>query len=294
MLGAIEGGGTKFLCAVGEGHDAVVASQRIQTRTPDETLEEVAAFLGRYELEAVGIGMFGPLELSAGPRWGSLLRTPKPDWSDAPVASRISEALGGVPVAIDTDVNAAALGEATWGAARGADPVLYLTVGTGVGGGVLVHGAPVHGLMHPELGHLPVPVLTDAEGRPDPFPGACLFHGRCLEGVASGPALHARLGLSAEEIADEHPVWELTGRYVGHALASAVLVLSPERIVVGGGVATRPALLPAARRALSEALAGYVARPQLGASIDEYVVRPGLGDRSGIAGAFALAKTCTA
>jgi len=287
MLGAIEGGGTKFLCAVGTSHEDVKNSIRIDTTTPNPTLDQVIRFFEPYDIEALGVGMFGPLDLRPGDLRGTLLKTPKKGWTGAPVGPRLREALG-IPVRLDTDVNAAALGEYLWGAAKGANPVLYVTVGTGVGGGLLVGGEPVHGLMHPEVGHLPVPTL-DYQGHPDNFHGTCPFHGRCLEGLASGPALAARMARAPETLPDDHPVWRLTARYIGRALASVVLVASPQRIVVGGGVGSRAALMPVIREELQRALGGYLPRQEVGEQIEGYVVPPGLGGSSGLAGAFALA-----
>jgi predicted NBD/HSP70 family sugar kinase len=208
-FGAVEGGGTKFVCAVGEGPDRILARTRVETTTPEETLDRVADFFARAtaagagsgaagrELAAVGVACFGPLELDpASPRFGDLLATPKPGWSGAPVAQALRRRLG-VPVAVDTDVNGAALGEWRWGAARDCDPALYLTVGTGIGGGIVLDGRPLHGLLHPEMGHIPLPRLSWPDGRPDDFPGVCPFHGACFEGLVSGPALAARAGAPA-------------------------------------------------------------------------------------------------
>ena len=278
MIGAVEGGGTKFLVAVGDGPDAIVERARFETRGAEETLREVVAFLGRFELDAIGLATFGPLDLRA----GTMQRTPKAGWTHAAVRAPF-EALG-CPVILDTDVNAAALAEQRLGAARGADPVLYVTVGTGIGVGVVVHGKPVHGLVHPEMGHVLVAPLAN-----DPFEGACPFHGRCLEGVASGTALRARLGgAGAETLPDNHQLFTLAGGYLGLALATAVLTLSPQRIVVGGSVAARPAVLPALRAALLDALGGYVPTLDAGA-IDSYVVPPAFPD-SGLRGGFLLAE----
>lgn len=278
MIGAVEGGGTKFLVAVGEGPDAIAERARFDTRGAEETLRDVVGFLARFELDAVGLATFGPLDLRA----GKMQRTPKAGWSDAPVLAAF-ESLG-CPVHLDTDVNAAAIAEQRMGAAQGADPMLYVTVGTGIGVGVVVHGKPVHGLVHPEMGHVLVPPLAG-----DPFDGACPFHGRCLEGVASGTALRARLGgTGGETLPDDHELFALAGRYLGLALANAVLTLSPRRIVVGGSVASRPPVLPALRTSLLEALAGYV--PTLdAAAMDAYVVPPAFPD-SGLRGAFLLAR----
>lgn len=282
MLAAVEGGGTKFLCAVGEGPDAIAERARFETTTPDETLGRIADFLRRFDVDAVGVATFGPLDLAA----GTTLDTPKPGWSHVNVRGRIAEACGGAPVAFETDVNAAALAEQRMGAGQGADPLLYVTVGTGVGGGLVVHEQPVHGLMHPEVGHLPVPVLDG-----DDFAGACPFHGRCLEGVASGTALRARLGRPPDEVPAGDPAWALTARHIGAALASVVLVASPRRIVVGGTVTRARNLLPGIRRALADSLAGYVRRPELD-DLDRYVVAPHFED-AGLIGAFLLARTLT-
>jgi fructokinase len=290
LFGAIEGGGTKFVCAVGRGPDHIIDECRIPTRTPESTLKDVVAFFSRHRIGALGVGMFGPLELRAGADNGTVLATPKPGWAGFHFRKYLEKSLS-VPIAIDTDVNAAALGEARWGAAQGLKVVLYVTVGTGVGGGVLVDGRPLHGLMHAEFGHIPMPVLRDAEGLLDPFEGSCPYHGRCLEGLIAGPSLLRRTGIKGEELEPEHEAFDWAARYLGVGLASAVLMLSPERIVIGGGVMGSARLLPKVRDAMKGALAGYVSRPELmGPQLEQYVVAPGLGTRSGIAGAFALAE----
>jgi fructokinase len=304
--GAVEGGGTKFVCAVGEGPDGILARTRIETTTPEETLGRVADFFARAtapdapggaagrELAAVGVACFGPLELDPrSPQFGALLATPKPGWSGAPVAAPLRERLG-VPVAVDTDVNGAALGEWRWGAARDCDPALYLTIGTGIGGGVVLDGQPLHGLLHPEMGHIPVPRLEWPDGRPDDFPGVCPFHGACFEGLASGPALAARAGAPAESLDPEHPLWELAAGYVAVALATYILVLAPRRIVVGGGVSQNGHLLRRVRRRLPRVLNGYVGRPEVDAGVEGYVVAPRFGQEAGLIGALALAETALA
>jgi fructokinase len=293
--GAVEGGGTKFVCAVGTGPGRILARTRIETTTPEATLRQVCDFLARkaeeVPLAAVGVACFGPLELDPGaPEFGSMLATPKPGWSGAPIREPIRERLG-VPVVVETDVNGAALGEWRWGAARGCDPVLYLTVGTGIGGGIVLGGRPLHGLLHPEMGHIPLPRLTWPDGRLDDFPGTCPFHGACFEGLASGPALAARCGGTSPEALDpEHPVWELEAGYVASALATYVLVLSPQRIVVGGGVTQSGHFLARVRRRLPQVLAGYVKRPQVNTDVDSYVVAPRFGQEAGLIGALALAE----
>jgi fructokinase len=285
LLGAVEGGGTKFVCAVGYGPDQVLARERIDTTAPDETLNRVADFLAGAAAgtpAAVGVACFGPLELDPNrPEFGRLLATPKPGWS-------------GVPIAIDTDVNGAALAEWRWGAAQGCDPALYLTVGTGIGGGAVVRGRTLRGLLHPEMGHILLPRLTWPDGRPDDFPGVCPFHGACFEGLASGPALQARLGFPAEAAGAEHPIWDLEVGYLASALATLALVLSPQRIVLGGGVMQQGHLLARVQQRLPQVLAGYLKRDEVQSSVDRYVVAPRFGQDAGLIGAFALAETALA
>jgi fructokinase len=290
LLGAIEGGGTKFVCAVGEGPSRIIDETRITTREPEGTLAEVTAFFSKHPIVALGVGMFGPLELRQGKNEGSILMTPKPGWAHFPFRQVLEKQIR-VPIAIDTDVNAAALGEARWGVAQGDSVVFYVTVGTGVGGGALINGRPLHGLMHAEFGHIAMPILRDDSGKPDDFEGSCPYHGRCLEGLISGPALLRRTGIKGEMLDPEHIAFDWAARYLGVGLASAVLMLSPERIIIGGGVMARGELLSKVRRGMLASLAGYVAREELTVEgVDRFVVAPGLKTRSGIAGAFALAE----
>jgi fructokinase len=285
LIGAIELGGTKALCAVGSSARAVIET-RIPTSTPAQTLNAIETFFAPYrnELVALGIASFGPLELRRdAPGFGSLLRTPKPGWEGTPLAARLSQGLS-VPVRIDTDVNAAALAEARLGAGLGADPVVYITVGTGLGVGVSIGGKPLHGLMHPELGHLPAPQWDD-------FEGVCPFHGRCLEGVASAPALQARAGQAPDRIGVADPIWDLEARYLAHLLTVCVLAYSPQRIVLGGGVFERAGLLERVRPHLLKELAGYLPRNELtDQGVTDYVRRPHFGQRAGLIGAFLLGE----
>ena len=298
LIAGIEGGGTKFIWGIGTvGKDGVppqIETQgRVDTRDPDGTLAEVAAQVehaaaGRT-LAAIGLACFGPLELDARrPAFGRMLETPKPGWSGAPLVEPLRRRLG-APVALDTDVNGAALAEWRWGAARDCDPAIYLTVGTGIGGGAIVSGRPLHGLLHPEMGHIPVPRLEWPDGTPDDFPGVCRFHGACFEGLASGPALAARLGAPADTVPPDHPIWELAAAYMAQALATYALVLSPQRIVLGGGVMHRTHLYRLVRTTLPRVLANYVPRAELDAGLEHFVVPPHLGDSAGLVGAFALA-----
>jgi fructokinase len=269
----------------------VVAEKRIPTTTPEATLAATVEFLcaasaGHGALAAVGIGSFGPVDVRPGsPRFGWITSTPKPGWSDTDVAGPIRRALG-VPVAFDTDTNAAALGERDWGTARGLDSFLYLTIGTGIGGGGFAEGRLLHGLVHPEVGHLRLPHDLAA----DPFPGVCPFHGDCLEGLASGPALQARWGAPAESLPADHPAWHLEVRYLALAVVNLVCALSPQRVLMGGGVMEQLHLFPPLRREVQRLLNGYVRATELLDRIDEFIVPPGLGSRAGVLGALALAR----
>ena len=291
LFGAVEGGGTKFACVIGRGPDDILAEAVIPTTTPDATLSETVEFFrtgsaAHGPLAAIGVGSFGPVDLQEGsPTWGWITTTPKPGWAQTDVAGRLMKDLG-VPVTFDTDVNAAALGEARWGAAQGLDTFVYLTVGTGIGGGALVGGRPIHGLLHPEIGHM----LLPHDEAVDPFPGSCPFHGDCLEGLASGPALRARWGRPAESLPAEHPAWALEARYLALALANLVCTLSPQRIVLGGGVMGQAHLYPLVRREVATLLNGYVQAREIHEGMNSYVVPPGLGNRSGRLGGLAMAE----
>jgi fructokinase len=288
LYGAIEAGGTKFVCAIGSSPEHLVQQARFPTTTPAETLARcVEFFRAGPKVRALGVGSFGPLELRReAPAYGHVTTTPKLGWANTDVVGPLRHALG-VPVGFDTDVNAALLGESRWGAARGLDSAVYVTVGTGIGGGALVGGELVHGLVHPEMGHLLIPQETDDTS----FRGACPFHGaRCWEGLASGPALAERWGCRAEDLPDEHAAWDLEARYLASALTTLVLVLSPRRIVLGGGVMQAPLLLPLVRAHLLRSLAGYVQADALVRDVESYLVAPLLGAKSGVAGALVLAE----
>jgi fructokinase len=288
LYGSIEAGGTKFICAVGSGPEDLKAQARFPTTTPKETLAKcIEFFRSQPKIEALGVGCFGPIELRANARrYGHVTTTPKVGWGNADIVGPLREALG-VPVGFDTDVNSAVLGEARWGAALGLSTAVYVTVGTGIGGGALVGGQLAHGLVHPEMGHLLVPREPDDLE----FTGDCPFHGaRCWEGLASGPALEHRWGQRAETLPAGHRAWDLEARYIASGLTTLVLVLSPERIILGGGVMQTEALMPVVRKYLMRSLAGYVQADLLIKGIDQYVVSPLLGQQSGIAGGLALAE----
>lgn len=286
LFGGLEAGGTKFVCAVGTGPDDIVAHTRFSTTKPDETIGRAIDFFEQFQgdLTAVGIGSFGPVDLNQGSStYGYITTTPKPHWGSTDLAGRVAEALG-VPVGFDTDVNAAALGEQKWGAAQGLDNFIYLTVGTGIGGGGMVGGKLLHGLVHPEMGHISLP--HDFEQ--DPFPGRCPYHKDCLEGMASGPAIKDRWGKAGSELADDHPAWDLEAHYLAHALKTFITVLSPQRIVLGGGVMSQKQLFPMIRTKVQDYLNDYVQSPAILEEIDAYIVPPGLGDRAGVLGSMAL------
>jgi fructokinase len=282
-LGALETGGTTCVCAVGTGPSDIRAQERFPTTTPGEVLERVTRFFREAgPIAALGIGAFGPVDLHASsPTWGHVTTTPKPGWAHTPLAPALRDALG-VPVAFETDVTASALGEHRWGAGQGADPLVYVTIGTGIGAGVLVDGRPVHGLLHPELGHLRIP----HDRARDPFEGVCPYHGDCLEGLASGAALGARPGPDPAGLPIDHPVWRLEAEYVALGLVSVIAVLSPQRVVVGGGVGTQPGFLPRVAAEVDRLLAGYLEAPA--------IVPPALGGRQGILGALAMASRVAA
>ncbi|MCK5482066.1 MAG: ROK family protein [Gemmatimonadetes bacterium] len=290
LVGAIEAGGTKFVCALGTGPTDVRAEVRFPTTSPDETLASVGDFFRSEQLRhgamsALGIGSFGPVDVRRdSPTWGFITSTPKPGWAGIDFAARLRRELG-VPVGFDTDVNAAALGEWRWGAGRGLHSVVYVTVGTGIGGGGVVNGQPLNGLMHPEMGH--VPVVRDPEV--DPFPGTCPYHGDCLEGMASGQAMVERWGVPAEDLPSDHPAWQLEADYLASGMSTVILVLSPERLVVGGGVMQAPQLMPLVQERLRQRLGGYLQLPEILDGLDRYLVPPVLGHRAGILGAMVLA-----
>lgn len=290
LVGGIEGGGTKFVCAVGTGPEDIRAEIRFPTTTPDETLRQAIAFFQEQQrvapLAAIGIGSFGPVDPDPqSPTFGYVTTTPKPGWANADFAGAIRRALD-VPIGFDTDVNVAALGEHTWGAAQGLDTFIYLTIGTGIGGGGMVGGRLMHGLIHPEMGHIRIPHDWAA----DPYAGWCPYHGDCFEGLANGPALEKRWGQRAETLALDHPAWPLEAHYLALALVSFICTLSPQRIIMGGGVMAQPHLFPLVRQKTQELLNGYVQSPAIMDHIDEYIVPPGLGGRAGVLGAFALAQ----
>jgi fructokinase len=288
--GGIEAGGTKWICGIGEGAAEVLVTETFPTTTPEETISRAARFFrkGRV-LDGLGVGSFGPIDVRrTSPTWGHITTTPKPGWAHTNLVGTLRAALE-IPVAFDTDVNAAALAEWRWGAAAGLETFCYITVGTGIGGGGIVNGRLLHGLLHPEVGHMRIP----HDRTRDPFDGVCPYHGDCFEGLASGEAIRQRWGRPGQELSADAAVWELESEYLALGLMNVICTLSPQRIVLGGGVPKEPTLLPLVRRRLQELLAGYFNAPELmwPDAIDRYVVPPALGDRAGVLGAIELART---
>jgi fructokinase len=291
VYGGVETGGTWTVCALGTNPADIRARERFPTSDPARTLAQIVDFFRRHERPAaVGIGSFGPVDLDpASPGWGEVTSTPKPGWRHSPVASVIARELD-VPVRFDTDVTAAAIGEYRWGAGRGAASLAYLTVGTGIGAGLLLDGKPWHGLVHPEPGHMRIPHDHDA----DPFPGICPVHGDCFEGLASGPAIAARWGTPGERLEAGHRGWALEARYLALGIVNILLTVSPHRVIAGGGVFEHPGLHATVRENVQELLGGYLEVSLLREEIDRYLVAPGLGDDAGVLGAIAMAADVVA
>ncbi len=289
MYLGIEMGGTKVVLAVGTGPGDLSEAVRVATRDPATTCADVITVARQLAethgpFEAVGVGTFGPIGLS-GPDFGIMRRTPKAGWTHFPLIATLQEGLPDVRFALDTDVNAAALAEARWGGARGLEDFAYVTVGTGIGVGLVSGGKTVHGLLHPEAGHIRV----QHDHAADPYAGSCPFHGDCLEGLASGPTVEGRLGIKGEHVPDDWPVWPLLGSYLAQLYCNLTLVASPKRILVGGGVGLKAEVLAASRDTLHTLLGGYVEALSDRVALDTYVVAAELGDRAGVLGAIAIA-----
>src|SRR5215470_18888531 len=267
LFGCIEAGGTKFVCGVGTGPDDLRCTT-VPTTSPSDTVQKVVEFFrATSNLSAVGIGSFGPIDLHPeSPTFGYITSTPKKDWQNFDLAGNLQEALD-IPVGFDTDVNAAAAGEARWGAGRGIPNFIYLTVGTGIGGGAIVNGEVIHGLLHPEMGHIRVP----HDFAIDPYAGGCPYHRDCLEGLASGPAMRERWGKPAEQLPADHQAWALEGHYLALGLATWVCTLSPERNILGGGVMQQEQLFPMIRAELTQLLNGYIRATAVLDEVDTYV-----------------------
>jgi fructokinase len=289
LFGAVEAGGTKFVCARGDESGTIHSELRFPTTDPVSTLARVRGFFkdfrGGPAPSAIGVACFGPVILDRqSAKYGFIGNTPKAGWSHVDIAGMLAREFS-CPVGVDTDVNAAALAEHRWGAGRGTRNLVYVTVGTGIGGGVLIEGEPLHGLMHPEIGHIhPRRHPLDVS-----FAGVCPFHGDCLEGLASGPAIVARSGSELQYLDADHAQWVLQADYLGQLCAQLVLTLSPRRIILGGGVMAQQRLFPLTRQRMLHWLGGYVQREEILAEVDHFVVPPALGSHAGVLGALSLA-----
>lgn len=282
-IGGLEAGGTKMVCAVGNEKGEVLERISIPTLTPDETFPEMISYYKEKKIDALGIGSFGPVDLDKKSlTYGSITKTPKPGWSGINFVKRMQDALE-VPVGFDTDVNAAVLGEVTYGAAKGCDPAIYITVGTGVGVGVYANGALVHGLVHPEGGH----ILLQKDSK-DTYQGCCPFHRNCVEGLASGPAITGRYGREAKLLADNPDVWELESEYLAQAIVNYIMMYSPQKIILWGGVMHQTGLFPMIREKVKVKMNGYVNHPMILQYMDDYIIPPGLGENPGVLGAVKL------
>ena len=281
LVGAIEAGGTKFVCAIGNESNEIIERVSFPTTTPEETLAHVFEFFDQYELASIGIGSFGPIDINEkSETYGYVLSTPKLAWKDFDFLGAMKERYD-IPMGWTTDVNAAALGESEKGAAAGLDNVMYITIGTGVGAGAIVNGQLLQGIGHPEMGHLLVKPHQD-----DHYDGFCPYHGNCLEGMAAGPSINGRLDMAGKDVDPDHQVWDFMANYIGQALVAYTVILRPERIILGGGVMHAPKMLDKVKEAFDALLGNYVDVPEL----DSYLVKPGLGDNAGITGAILLAN----
>lgn len=290
-FGGIETGGTKVICSVGENPEHIVSDVNFPTTDPQETIQKVIDFFKPFyehgELASIGIASFGPVDLNLDSEtYGYITTTPKPGWQYVDLLGEIQRAIN-VPIAFDTDVNAAAIGEQSWVPEnRSLNPFLYMTVGTGIGAGVISNGVPLHGLLHTEIGHIPIP----HDWEKDPFPGFCPYHGDCLEGLASGPSMNKRWGVQPEMLSDSHIGWELEADYIALALLISIYTYSPQRIVLGGGISKHRGFHQSVRERVLKMNNGYIQSSVLLENIDDYIIAPKLGNRSGVLGAIAMAK----
>lgn len=285
-IGALEAGGTKMVLAVYDEAGQELERLTLPTETPDKTMPPMQAFFRNHGIDALGVGSFGPLALGKDdPNYGAITTTPKLAWRNYPLLQRLTEGLD-IPSAIDTDVNAAALAEAEAGAARGCRSAVYVTIGTGIGAGICIDGKPVHGMLHPEAGHMLLRPHPD-----DPLPrGVCPYHDGCLEGLAAGPALGARVNGNAKDLPDDHPLFALEAHYLAQMCVNLILTVSPEKIILGGGVMQRASLFPMIRKETQRLLGGYVQTEQVLTGIDGYIVPPALFPVSGLYGSYLLGR----
>ncbi|HSM26152.1 MAG TPA: ROK family protein [Anaerolineaceae bacterium] len=290
--GGIEAGGTKFVCVIANNPDDILAEKRFPTTSPEETINNAILFFidnikhHDIKLKSLGIGSFGPIDLNpASATYGCITSTPKKGWRDINLVQPIQEKLQ-IPILFDTDVNAAAVGEGKWGAARDVENFLYFTIGTGIGGGAIINGKPLHGLIHPEMGH----IILNQNQLKDRFIGSCPFHRNCFEGLASGPAIEERWGSAANNLEINHPAWELEADYIAQAMSNYICCFSPQKIILGGGVMQQLHLFPMIQKKTVEYLNGYIQSDMIMSNMDQFIIRPGLGNQAGMLGAIALAQ----
>ncbi len=281
-IGALEAGGTKMVCAIGDESGNIFERVSIPTVTPDETLPKLIDYFKDKNIEALGIGCFGPIDLHKDSKtYGYITSTPKLAWRNCNIVGALGEALK-VPVGFDTDVNGSMIGEATWGIAKNKNSGIYITIGTGVGVGAMVEGKLLHGMLHPEAGHIMLKARED-----DTYKGWCPYHGTCLEGMAAGPAIEKRWGEKGDKLSDRAEVWDLEAYYIAQALIAYIYILSPEIIILGGGVMHQMQLFPLVRDYVRKLNGGYVNTDLLD-DLDNYIVPPSLNDNQGIMGAIKL------
>lgn len=281
-LGALEAGGTKMVCAIGNENGEIFERISIPTETPEITMPKIITYFEEKEIEALGVGCFGPIDLNRkSDTYGYITTTPKLAWRQYNIVGALTDALH-IPVGFDTDVNGSALGEATWGCTKGLENSMYITIGTGIGAGIISGGSLLHGMLHPEAGHMLLRSHPD-----DTYHGKCPYHGTCLEGMAAGPAIEERWGKKGIELADKPEVWELEAYYIAQALVNYVMVLSPQRIILGGGVMHQEHMMPLVRAEFKKQLAGYLDTKEL-KDLESFIVLPSLNDNQGIMGALKL------
>lgn len=286
LFGSIEGGGTKFKVAVGNENGEVFESETFPTTTPEETMKKVYDFFDDKEFVSIGIGSFGPIDVhKESDTYGFITNTPKKYWDNFDFVGSMQRRYPNIKIGFDTDVNVAALGEKAHGAGTKVDNLIYLTIGTGVGGGLIVNNQLVHGMLHPEMGHI---LLT--KHPEDDFEGICPFHKNCLEGLACGPAIEKRWKVKGQDLPVNHKAWDIEAYYIAQALVNFILIVSPEKIILGGGVMHQPTILPKVKEYVSKMLNNYVKSTELLEDIDNYIVLPGLNDDAGIVGGLVLAK----
>jgi fructokinase len=291
--GGIEAGGTKFVCVIANGPDDILTEERFPTTNSAETIQKTIHFFQQaiekhnIRLISLGVGSFGPIDLHHSSKsFGFITTTPKKGWENTDLIHPIQKSLQ-IPIAFDTDVNVAAIGEGKWGAARNLNNFLYFTIGTGIGGGAIIDGKPLHGLIHPEMGH----IRLSQDKSLDPYYGKCPFHPNCFEGLASGPAMEERWGRSAMLLEEDHPAWDLESDYIAQALSNFICTFSPMKIILGGGVMQKQFLFPIIHKKVQEYLNNYVQSEIIRSQLSDYIVPPGLGNQAGMLGAIALAQS---